>query len=66
MAYPGCKECPYSPKTYEQFCNVRMRVKYNDYDALVELGLCPDAFTDASPLCGAYDKEVFEYLLYGG
>ncbi len=55
MGYKGCKNCPSAPKTYEEFCIVKNRVKHGEHDKLIECGLCPDAFSDVSPLCGAYD-----------
>ena len=41
----SCKECKYSPKTYEEYC---MRQDGSNI-------YCPDAYTEISYLCGNYD-----------
>lgn len=67
MGYKGCKNCQSAPKTYEEFCIVKNRVKHGEHDKLIECGLCPDAFSDVSPLCGAYDAgEENENSVHGG
>lgn len=43
----SCKECIYSPKTYEEYCIGKSNP--NIY--------CPDAYTEKSYLCGNYDVD---------
>ena len=41
----SCKECAYSPKTYEEYCIGQSNPSM----------YCPDAYTEISHLCGNYD-----------
>lgn len=41
----SCEECPYSPKTYEEYCIGQSNSSM----------YCPDAYTEKSHLCGNYD-----------
>lgn len=43
----GCKNCKYSPSTYEEYC-----IAQSNPDVF-----CPDAYKDISYLCGNYLKE---------
>lgn len=41
----SCKECEYSPKTYEEYCIGQTNPSI----------YCPDAYTKKSHLCGNYE-----------
>ncbi len=46
----SCKECEYSPKTYEEYCKGQTNPSV----------CCPDAYTEKAQYCGNYDKSSAE------